>query len=108
MEDMIKKIIEIDRKAFEKRQNTERIIQKYEERLEEIYDDLGKEIVQDAKSQAKMQYEQEIGEYQKVIVEIEKDCDTKIQLLDQKFEQIHDFIKKELFTQIFESVLGDV
>ncbi|NLK98450.1 hypothetical protein [Defluviitalea saccharophila] len=102
MEDMIKKIIEIDHKAFEQKQVTEMKIKENEKKLKEIFANMETEIIQKAKDEAEKKYKAEIENFAKTVNEIKEQGEYEIKKLEEKFNIIHEELSQSLFKEIFE------
>ncbi len=108
MEDIIKKIIQIDQNAYENKQNAERTIKRYEEKLEDIFEDLRWEILERAKEEVKSQEQAEIEDCTAMIEDLETACQKDIKRVEMQFQQIYPVIKKELLAHILGEYLGMV
>lgn len=102
MEEMIKKIIDIDQKAFEKKQNGEQIIKENQKKLKEIYSKMEKEIIEKAKVEAEKNYKIGMESSYELINDIKSKGDKEVKVLEESFHKIHRSLSQSLFNEIFE------
>jgi hypothetical protein len=108
MEDIIKKIIQIDQNAYENKQSAERTIKRYEEQLQNIFEDLRWEILERAKEEVKSQDQAEVEDCNAMVWDLEIACEKDIKRVEIQFQQIYPVIKKELLMHILGEYSGEL
>lgn len=100
MEEIINKIIEIDRKALTVNEKIKKLIENNEVQLNETLEDLESKELNKAKEIGTEKYQQLIkegeDEKEKILLEIEGECDK----LEKIFLNIHEDLEKRVIEEI--------
>ena len=103
MDKIIKKILEIDKKAVDIKKNTEEMGQMNEMKLKKILNRIEKQGMERAKERANKRYDKLINEAQKIVDEkrIESEDEQK------KLENIFSEKQSELSLKIFNKIINE-
>lgn len=101
MENIIDKIVDIDKKAFDIKSKTEKMIQENGKRLNRKLVEIEKKELENAKSVGERQYEKLIKQGQHKSNEIKVETKRKCERLEKSYTRIHKKLEKEIFAKIF-------
>ena len=101
MEDVIKHIIHIDQKAYDKKLQTERQILQQDKDFENVIKVLTEEIITTARQDAEQAYAKAIENQTNKINTIKTQTSKDIKIIGSKYQEEEEEICNKLFKQIF-------
>lgn len=101
MENIIDKIVDIDKKAFDIKTKTEKMIQENGKSLNRKLAEIEKKELENAKSVGERQHEKLIKQGQHKSNEIKLETKRECEKLEESYTKIHKKLEKEIFAKIF-------
>lgn len=102
MDNIINKIISLDRRAWEIKNSTDQKLKENEQAIKEVLSKMEKEALQQAKEIGRERYEQLIGIGQEQEKQIAADTTEICRKLEERFAQMHAALVEEIFSQIMD------
>ncbi|SHJ64802.1 hypothetical protein [Paramaledivibacter caminithermalis] len=103
MENIINKIVDIDKKALDIKHKTEKMIDENGKRLNKKLSEIEKKELEKAKALGQKEYEKLIKQGQHKSNEIKLIAEKECEKLEKSYTRIHKKLEKEIFTKIFEN-----
>lgn len=103
MENIIDKIVDIDKKALDIKTKTEKMLQENGKRLNEKLAEIEKKELENAKKAGEKEFEKLIKQGQHKSNEIKLHNKKECEKLEESYTQIHKKLEKEIFAEIFKN-----